>query len=363
MNQVQKSGSVSRSRYLHIILQGFQSRNTVFQMARSLSRNFHFLATAILILGLVPAFHFAHLPLRFTWKSYLGIYWWSLGFQSMIAAIVLYAIGFPSEFREKLLSRVERREGPREAVLAIFIPAAYFFLMFFLVFSYNDAIAVLRFDGLADVVLNRMDSWILGGATLSSLAHSIPLRLSKLMEVVYFLMFSLIGGCLILLALRCGRETAMRFIATIATAYYIGLIVFYFVPATGPYYLSAMNHDGNYIGLGQRAFVQMLNSMKDHQPPQVIGTDYFIGLPCLHVTQPLISIWFVRKWKPIAITLFLYCLVLIPSILLLEQHYVVDVIAGAALAVLAIAMVSNAEVPRVQRATLRGSKFSLSVGG
>src|ERR1700690_2847130 len=123
----------------------------------------HYFATAILAMGLIPVFRMAHLPLRFTWKSYFISYWWSMAFQSMIAAIVLYAIGFPAEFCKKLTSRIEDRESPREPLLAILIPAAYLFLMFILVFSYNDAIATLRFNGSADLALNRVDSSILGG--------------------------------------------------------------------------------------------------------------------------------------------------------------------------------------------------------
>jgi len=261
----------------------------------------------------------------------------------MIAATVLYPIGFPTEFWRSLTAASRAKESPRNALMALFVPSAYFFLMFILVFSYNDVIAVLRFNGSADVTLNRIDSWILGGETVSALAHHVPLLTSKIMEGIYFLMFSQIGACLILLALRCGRDMSMRFIATIATAYYFALVLFYLVPATGPYYLSAMAHDGNYIGLGQRAFVQMLNSMRDRHSLQIIGTDYFVALPCLHVTQPIIAIWFVRKWRTIAIVLSAYCLALFPSIVLLEQHYVVDLIGGAIVAVIAIAMVS----PRV----------------
>jgi hypothetical protein len=300
-------------------------------------RQFHYLATAALVLGLLPAFRLAHLPLRFTWEAYFVTYWWSLAFQATVAAILLYAIGFPSEFRKKLTSR-QSAGNPREPLLALFIPAAYLFLVLILVFSYNDVIATLRFQGTADVVLNRMDSWMLGGATVSSLARGLSPRASKILEGIYFLMFSQIGACLILLALRCGRRTAMRFVATIATAYYIALIVFYFVPAAGPYYLSAINHDGNYVGAGQLAFVGFLNSMRDHHPLPIVGTDYYIALPCLHITQPLIMIWFVRKWKPIAFVLSAYCLALIPAVLLLQQHYLVDVIGGVVVAAIAIAV-------------------------
>ena len=56
--------------------------------------NFHYAATAILALALIPASRRAP-TFEIAWTSYFVTYWWSLGFQSMTAAILLYAIGFP----------------------------------------------------------------------------------------------------------------------------------------------------------------------------------------------------------------------------------------------------------------------------
>jgi hypothetical protein len=67
-----------------------------------------------------------------------------------------------------------------------------------------------------------------------------------------------------------------------------------------------------------------------------VDTDYFVAFPCLHIAQPLIVIWFLRRWKRIVIFLIAYDLLLIPSILLLEWHYVVDLIGGVAVASMAI---------------------------
>jgi len=39
--------------------------------------------------------------------------------------------------------------------------------------------------------------------------------------------------------------------------------------------------------------------------------------------------------------LSIFCLLLIPAIILLQQHYVIDLIGGVAVAVLAVAMVSE----------------------
>ena len=65
--------------------------------------------------------------------------------------------------------------------------------------------------------------------------------------------------------------------------------------------------------------------------------DYYISLPSLHVALPIIAIWFVRPWKRIALLMLgIYVLLLLPSVLLLEWHYLVDFFAGFATAFLAI---------------------------
>jgi uncharacterized membrane protein YhhN len=129
----------------------------------------------------------------------------------------------------------------------------------------------------------------------------------------------------------------MQFIGAIATAYFMGLASFYLVPATGPYYLSALRHDGGYVGEGQMIFVNMLNSFVEHRRLSIIGTDYFIAFPCLHITQPLIVLWFLRGAKRIVAVLGAYDVILILAILLLQQHYVVDLIGGVCVALLAVA--------------------------
>jgi hypothetical protein len=152
-------------------------------------------------------------------------------------------------------------------------------------------------------------------------------------------MFPQVGACLFIVALREGGFKAMQFIGTIATAYFMGLAFFYLLPATGPYYLSAYRHDGGYVGAGQMAFVNLLTILKEHRGISIIGTHYFIAFPCLHITQPLLVLWFLRRSKRIVALLAAYDLALIPAILLLQQHYVVDLIGGACVALLAVAMV------------------------
>ena len=61
----------------------------------------------------------------------------------------------------------------------------------------------------------------------------------------------------------------------------------------------------------------------------------------MHLVQPLIALAFLRPWRRIAAAFLAFNVILIPCILLLEQHYVVDLIGAVPLAILAVAMVGR----------------------
>jgi hypothetical protein len=293
----------------------------------------------LLALFLIPAFRLTHLPLQFTWGAYFITFYWSLFFQSMILALILFGIGCPSEFWHAISGAPGRMVNPMEAFASIALPGTYLFCVFILVFSYNDVIAVFRFDGTFDALLNRMDAWLLGGSTVADLSRRVSVPRFKWLALIYFGMFPQVGACLFIVALREGRARAMQFVGAIATAYFMGLVLFFLLPATGPYYLSALNPNGGYVNESQRVFLNILNTFKEHHKLSIIGTDYFVAFPCLHITQPLLVLWFLRRLKVIVALLVAYDVALIAAILLLQQHYVVDVIGGACVTLLAIAVV------------------------
>ena len=83
------------------------------------------------------------------------------------------------------------------------------------------------------------------------------------------------------------------------------------------------------------------HALRAHQSLRIIGLDYYIAVPCLHVAQAIIALWFVRQWRRIAGLFLAYNLLLLPTVLLLEQHYVVDIIGGFLVAAAAISIVEN----------------------
>jgi hypothetical protein len=155
-------------------------------------------------------------------------------------------------------------------------------------------------------------------------------------------MFSQIGAAIVILAWRDGRSMALRFVGTIVSAYYISLVIFYWMPTTGPYAICP-NHfsilpAGMTVYELQKGFLGTLNLLRINHTKGFIGTDYFIGIPSMHVVQPLILLWFLRRWKRMVIVLIAFDVLLIPAILLLEQHYLVDLLAAVPVAAVAIAI-------------------------
>jgi hypothetical protein len=351
-------------------------------------RYWHYWISLLLGLALIPALRSQHLPLKFDWLT-LGIaYWLVLAAQSIFVAVVLCVIGLPRDqtvgpffalYRANPLRIVplllffailvwttswmkglvlsidavaalevlnrQKAAGLRRAAGAVFAPAAYLFFGFAMVLAYNYAIVSVRFNFATDPALAAIDRWLLLGHSVSELSHwavrVFPLTFFRTLEFVYFGMFPQIGACLIVVALCYGRARALQFVGTLLLSYYFALAIFYLWPAQGPYYLCPAHFSRFPASLQcytlQKTLIQHAMALWQHQPISRISTDYFIALPCMHVVQPLIVLWFLRGLKRMVVALAAYDLVLVAAILMLEQHYVIDIIVALPVAALAIA--------------------------
>jgi hypothetical protein len=350
----------------------------------------HYWATLLMVAALAPALRMAGLPLRFTWAEYFRDYWGFLVSESIIGGVILYVLGAPvTDSLGPLFRRYSRQKlrlifilpmvlilmltlGIRAGLLAsvativmleikeraeenhisllkmtsdIFWPVAYGFVGGVVTFAYNEVIAALRYNVAADFVLKRWDSVLLGGHSVSGFAHAFIGRWPgsvPWMELIYFGMFAQTGGCLTILALTEGRRRALQYIGTVLVAFYIALAFFYLWPATGPY-ASCANHfsvvpDGPVIYHLQRLVLVTLERFRSGPPLSAIGRDYYIALPSMHFVQTLIAVWFLRRWKRLLILMIAFDVLLVPAILLLEMHYLVDLIAAVPVAALAIAI-------------------------
>jgi len=335
----------------------------------------------------VPLLKRCNLPIRFDWLGLAYMYWLLLAERSIFAAVILYLIGIrPSgarsltlgwiwrerlrtllvlayfsglwwalgwaqgllltvdtvailEFRERLKPQTLRRTAG-----AVLVPASYFFCGLLLVSAYNDIILSVRFFALADPALNSMDQWLLRGLTVSRICHwalrVFPLSFFQFLEFIYFGLFSQIGAGLILAVVFYGRRRGVQFVGTVLTAYYLALAMFYLWPSQGPYYLCT-RHFSELPSIlktyaAQKGSIAGAQARWNREPLGRISFDYYIALPCMHIVQPLIVMWFLRAWKRVTVFLAAYNTLLLAAIVLLEWHYIVDILAGLIVAVVAI---------------------------
>ena len=353
------------------------------------SRNWHYWISLVLGLAVIPVLRGQHLPLKVDWIT-LGIaFWFLLAAQAIFVAAVLCVIGLPREqvlgpflarHRQHplriivlliffgvlvwltscmkalvltvdavaLLELIDRQKahGLRRAAASVLAPAAYLFFGFLMVLAYNFAIVSCRFNFATDPALAAIDRWLLLGHSVSDLAHwavrTFPISFFRTLEFIYFGMFPQIGAALILVALCERRARSLQFVGTILTSYYLALAIFYIWPSQGPYYLCPAHFSRFPASLQvynlQKTLIRDAMVLWQHQPISRISTDYFIGLPCMHLAQPMVVIWFLRRWRRVALVLAAFDVLLIAAVLMLEQHYVIDIIAGFVVAGLAIAI-------------------------
>ena len=208
-----------------------------------------------------------------------------------------------------------------------------------IVFGYNDVIASVRFYALHEHFAAAADSWLLGGSGVSAIAGKIigshP-ALGVWADDFYLTFYPAIGAVLIFLALRAGRKRAIEFVEALLVQYYLALVIFCFLPIQGPFYSAPLQSAGLERAV-QAAMLEQANHAFQHTKA-IIGFDYYIGFPSLHVGMVMVAWWFLREWRIPKILSSLYLVLVVPCVLLVGWHYVVDVIGGVAVAAAAIAL-------------------------
>jgi PAP2 superfamily len=328
----------------------------------------------------------AQVPIQFNWTDFVLAYWIDIASSAIFAAALLYVVQRPETLKTCwhrycaqpsrflvigiaslwLMWRLEVITGLKLTVVAIVVaeffdvlkyelprvsqslrnfllPAAYFFFGVVFVLAYNALILSVS-PTLHDETLLKADHWFLAGSSVSELSRvasvTLPSFVFTIFDWLYLAMFNEIGAALVLVAFMRGYKEGCRYVGTLLTAYYIALLIFYLYPTLSPYYLCTdhLSHlPATNASIIQRIFVARMPALRSAFALNV-QADYNIAFPCMHIALAVIAWWFCREWKRIARLLFVYNLALIPSILLLEWHYVVDVIGGIAVAFLAIAI-------------------------
>jgi len=368
-----------------------ESFRSLADIARSKLRVFKsdFLLIALLEVAIVPAFIAARLPFRIDLATFISAYWGGTAAQAVFIAVILSVAGLSLErtllpmwrsYRQQklrflgliflgiwmiwlfgpwlgliivvdalaLAELLERRKHQfGTALLDVVVPSAYLFVGVLGVYLLNHAIAGIKFAGTYDRAFNRADVFLFG-TTASAASHWMATHLSKsffsLMESVYRTLYGQIGAAIAITALFARRAYAMRYVRTLLSAYCLALVLFFLWPTIGPFAIRDAP-PSDYTSFSSTYWMQETIVLKArllwaHSLMPAVTTldlaDYYIGFPSMHVAIPLMTIWFLRKWRRIAFILLAFDFVMVVSIIALDWHYFVDMFGGVLVAALAI---------------------------
>ncbi|HWT66834.1 MAG TPA: phosphatase PAP2 family protein [Terracidiphilus sp.] len=354
--------------------------------------------------GLVPLYVRSGLPFRIDIGGMASAFWLATAAEAICIAVMLYVIALPlSETVRPFLKRLRANRvllvmgiligmclslmmGPGLGIMltvdalavaelmhrrgarfekslgdALF-PAGYLFCVILLLYAYNHAIAGIRYAGTFDGVFAKLDTQALGIQT-STIAHwgqtHLPGWAFAMLQTSYFGMYGRVGATLILAALLSGRREAVKMVRALLISYAIAVALFALIPVKGPYLTCTVPENGHAQSLPvyrtQQALVDKMQDLYAHRTTGESGTidllDYYIGFPSMHAALPLIAMWFIRRWRRVlAVLLAAYTLLLLPSTVLLEWHYGVDLLGGMAVAALSVTLSESVDLLLARRA-------------
>ena len=261
---------------------------------------------------------------------FVAILGWSTGLTLGLAAVAV------AEFLHHTPTGRLRRIG------ACVVPGLYLLLGITLIWYYNDIIVSFRWFTAYDPAFTRIDSWFgisVPGISKWAVGVFSP-RVLAVSEVIYYGMFVVLGAGLFLIGLQAGLERAMRFVGAALLAYYVALACFVVFPSLGPFMLCA-DHAGTFPNALQTyayqvAMMTRASGLYRHGSTVAATGGYFISFPCMHVVKPTLVWWYLRHKRRVAFLLGGYLVLLTISIVLLEWHYISDIVAGFVMAAAAI---------------------------
>jgi hypothetical protein len=332
----------------------------------------HFYITAAFCVLSVPACIFTRLYIVLPLSTFTFLLGWAI--QSIIWAALLYQFGVPaswSAYRRNSLRFVPAilmaiimvaafgpkvgaavavagfaiaefhfRGGDWKKASGALLPWLYLAAGIEVALYLSSVIVTLRPCTEYDAAFSRLDSLLMFGGTVARLSRE-GASLYAPAEFIYYSMGGVMGAAILFLCLAGDRRATFQMGGAILTAYYASLVVFFFFPAQGPFIAAGLPLHIFTAGV-QRASLVNATVLYHHAgwitPPRA----YYVAFPSLHVAQPLIAAWFLRRWRAVCAMVSGYCILLVPAIVILQWHYVIDIIGGLAIAVLAVSSVSVA---------------------
>jgi hypothetical protein len=260
----------------------------------------------------------------------------------ILAIIVVIMLGFKVGISVAIIvlaaKEFQLRGGNWRNVLAALALWVYLLIGVLIALSYSTIIVVFRQCSKFDPFFGRLDSFLMFGHSVVQFSRACTF-LYYPAEDLYFIMPGVLGAAILFLCLSGDKYMAFQMNGAILLAFFISLVISYFLPAIGPFITSGLP-PGLISSSLQHTFLVNATMLYHHQGWVNPIHAYYPAFPSLHVAQPLIAWWWLRRWRMVSAIVGLYCVLLVPAILILQWHYFVDILAGIVLAGLAIAIVS-----------------------
>jgi len=232
------------------------------------------------------------------------------------------------------------RKGDWKALRTALLPWAYLALGIQLALYFSSVIVSVRSCTEYDSLFARLDKSIMFGATVIGISrNAVPFYGAA--EWLYYSIGGVMGAAILFLCLSGDSTTAFRMCGGILITYYLSLLLFFFLPAQGPFIAAGLP---SYLETATVQRMSFFNASVLYHHTRWITPPlgYYVAFPSLHVAQPVIAAWFLRKWSRVALIVGAYCVLLVPAILILQWHYLIDIIGGLAVAAIAVWSVGGA---------------------
>ncbi len=158
------------------------------------------------------------------------------------------------------------------------------------------------------------------------------------------------------------RKYAWRVTIIVALTFYLGLALYFTVPTAPPWMaaeqglISGVVRGMNAVGpslLGEGLYAWAFEAMAEPNPTA--------AMPSLHFAASFVVVGvglLVRSWKVVGVAL-IYSAALAFSLVYLGEHYIADIMAGAAVALIACCVVEGVHGARVQHARRRAQLIAI----
>jgi len=175
--------------------------------------------------------------------------------------------------------------------------------------------------------LVRMDSWFFGATGSEYLEHYYSRPLLDMMHLFY-VSFYFVPLSLLMLMYRRGRRADFQLaVAAIGLTFYTDFLLYYVFPVLGPYRNPQIHFTHDIMASGG-LLTRILRRFLDHA--EIVAYDCF---PSGHMAATLVSILLAYRYRLAIRRLYVFLGVMIAlSTVYLRYHYVADLFAGAAVA-------------------------------